>query len=145
MLVKKHAKKAFERLAVARRQKHIAGRGDDKRFNNMWKWARLNLRGPIVYAFWRGSNCLYVGKGAGPYRLGNYQRSVYIRDADLLEVWRIKTRTNIPRAECLAIHLYEPRDNQVKAARVKWGKACPVCKLHDKIRDEVRSLFRMRA
>ncbi|MCI0560881.1 MAG: hypothetical protein MN733_20545 [Nitrososphaera sp.] len=81
VLVKKHAKKAFERLAVARRQKHIAGRGDDKRFNNMWKWARLNLRGPIVYAFWRGSNCLYVGKGAGPYRLGNYQRSVYIRDA----------------------------------------------------------------
>ena len=110
----------------------------------MFNWAERSLRGPIVYSFWRGRKCLYVGKGKSYRRLHSYKKSIYLSSGSSLEVWQIRTKRALPRAECLAVHLFAPRDNEKKAARVKWGSKCPICRKHDLIRDEISSLLRLK-
>jgi hypothetical protein len=108
------------------------------------EWAEAKLDGPIIYVFWRGKCCLYVGKGITSRRLRNYRKSAYLLQATRVEVFEITHRSQLACAECLATHLFRPRDNRVKAAKVKWGKSCPICKQHDAVRSELRDLFRMR-
>lgn len=144
VLVDEHASAEFKKLVVRRRLRFIKGFGTADRFDRLYRWARRKLDGPIVYAFWRHKTCLYVGKGKSYRRLKHYEKSVYLWHATALEVWEIKTKSQLPRAECLAIHLFEPRDNkQKKAAKVKWGKVCPICKRHDEIASETSSLLRL--
>jgi hypothetical protein len=143
VLVSEHAERELAKTFVRRRLRFIKGFGVSDRFDRLYGWARRKLNGPIVYAFWRGKRCLYVGKGKTRRRLKHYERSVYLWHATALEVWEIRTRNQLPRAECLAIHLFRPSDNkQKKAAKVKWGKVCPICKRHDQIASETASLLR---
>lgn len=144
VLVNEHAETELAKTAVRRRLRFIKGFGLTDRFDRLYRWAERKLDGPIVYAFWRGKKCLYVGKGKSLRRLRHYDKSVYLWHANALEVWEIKSKNQLPRAECLAIHLFKPRDNkQKKAAKVKWGKVCPICKRHDKIASETNSLLRL--
>jgi hypothetical protein len=82
-----------------------------------------------------------VGKGERWTRLRGYEKSIYLQHADLLEVYLVRGVSQLPKVECLTKHLYDPRDNKAKPARKKWGKRCPLCKVHDQIRGELRSLF----
>src|SRR6266478_3694478 len=50
-------------------------------------------------------------------------------------------KSRLPSAECLAIHLFMPCDNENKAAKKKWGKRCPVCKRHDAFKDQLASVL----
>lgn len=144
VLVNEYATKELAKTVVRRRLRFIKGHGLTDRFDRLYRWAERKLDGPIVYAFWRGRKCLYVGKGKSRRRLRHYDKSVYLWHANALEVWQIKSKNRLPRAECLAIHLFKPRDNkQKKAAKVKWGKACPICKLHDDIAIATNSLLRL--
>jgi ribosomal protein L33 len=144
VLVRQHAKKKLVKVVVRRRLRHIVGFGIEDRFDRLFRWAQDKLYGPIIYAFWNGRRCLYVGKGRSYRRLRAYAKSIYLKDADALEVWQVKTKGRLPSAECLAIHLFRPRDNKNKPAKVKWGKACPVCKLHDEISEEITSLLKLK-
>jgi len=144
ILVRRVAKRAFRDIADRRQLHFVKGRGLLARGADLLEWAGRKLDGPIVYVFWRGKRCLYVGKGNSPRRLRNYQKSAYVIQATCVEVFEISSRSHLARAECLATHLFMPRDNKVKAAKVKWGKACPVCKQHDGIHRTLRDLFRMR-
>ena len=111
-----------------------------------FRWARRVSDGPIIYAFWREKKCLYVGKGKSYRRLKHYEKSVYLIYADCVEAWEVGSKARLPRAECLAIHLFSPRDNkQKKAAKVKWGKSCPICKKHDEAASEIASLLKLKA
>jgi len=145
ILIRKKAHRAFNKLVARKKLRHISGYGIDGRFDHIYEWARGRFRGPIVYAFWNGKQCLYVGKGQSHKRLKHYKKSYYLKAADSLEVWQIKTQSRLASAECLAIHLFNPKDNEKKAAKVKWGKKCPVCKRHDKLKDELDSLLRLKA
>jgi hypothetical protein len=69
MLVREKARRAFNKLVVRKKVRHIAGYGIDGRFDHIYEWARGKFRGPIVYAFWNGKKCLYVGKGQSHTRL----------------------------------------------------------------------------
>ncbi|MGD1211781.1 MAG: hypothetical protein ABR973_10545 [Candidatus Acidiferrales bacterium] len=144
VLVNEHAENELAKTVLRRRLRFFKGHGLTDRFDRLYRWAERKLDGPIVYAFWRRKKCLYVGKGKSYRRLKHYDKSVYLWHANALEVWQIKTQSRLPRAECLAIHLFKPRDNkQKKAAKVKWGKACPICKRHDKIASATSSLLRL--
>lgn len=143
ILVRKVAKRELYDLVVARKLRRIRGRGLDGRGKDLVAFAR-RLRGPIIYAFWRGKRCLYVGKGKTPSRLAGYQRHSFQTRADSVEVFSISTKSQLPKAECLAVHLFTPRHNRVKPAREKWGKKCPVCKRHDEIKRMLSTLFPMR-
>lgn len=145
VLVHEHADSEFAKTFVRRRLRFINGFGIHDRFDRLIGWARRKTRGPIVYAFWRGKKCLYVGKGKSYRRLRHYEKSIYLKEARALEVWQMRTKSQLPRAECLAIHLFEPRDNkQKKAAKVKWGKKCPICKRHDEVASEINAILRLK-
>ncbi len=132
---------AFRDTHVKRRLFRLKGRGRVARGESLATFAR-NLSGPIVYAFWRGRRCLYVGKGSRATRLVSHRKS-YGREADSVEVFFVRSRSYLPKAECLATHLFEPRDLAVRPARAAWGKKCPVCLRHDRVRRELFRLFAM--
>ena len=145
ILVRKHARRKFSSATIDRHLRFIGGFGIQDRFDKIFRWAEKNLDGPIVYSFWRGKKCLYVGKGKSYRRLRHYQKNIYLKEADSLKVWRVVSKSQLPRAECLGIHLFHPRDNKRKAAKVKWGKSCPVCKRHDEIASEIDTLLGLKA
>jgi hypothetical protein len=144
ILVRRHARAAFDDIVRKRDLRFLKGRGHRERGQRMVEWAGRTLKGPIVYSFWNRKRCLYVGKGKTWRRLRSYEKSIYLAKANSLEVYSITSRSHLGKAECLATHLFEPDDRKVRPAKVKWGKACPVCRKHDLVREELRGLFRMR-
>jgi len=64
--------------------------------------------------------------------------------ATCAEVFCVAGQSQLGKAECLATHLFNPRDNKMKASKVKWGKACPICKKHDQVRRDLKALFKMK-
>lgn len=144
ILVKREAWLELKNIAPNRRLWQIKGHGLVTRGRNLLHWAESNLHGPIIYSFWKGEKCLYVGKGITWNRLRSYDKSAYLLSANSIKVFLVKNKSQLGKAECLATHLFKPRDEKVKPAKEKWGKACPVCKKHDTIRDELISLFKMK-
>lgn len=146
VLVHEHAEKEFAKAVREKHLRFIRGFGLQDRFDRIYRWAHKTFDGPLVYAFWRGRQCLYVGKGKSYRRLKHYEKSVYLIHADCIEAWEVNGKANLPRAECLAIHLFSPRDNkQKKAAKVKWGKSCPICERHDEAASEIAGLLKLKA
>jgi hypothetical protein len=146
VLIHEHANKEFAKAVEDKHLRFIKGFGIRDRFDRIYRWARRVSNGPIIYAFWRGKKCLYVGKGKSYRRLKHYEKSIYLIHADCVEVWEVGGKAQLPRAECLAIHLFSPRDNkQKKAAKVKWGKNCPICKRHDEAASEIAALLKLKA
>ena len=144
VLVREIARKEFKKLVHNRRPRSISGRGIQNRFDHVFSWARRNLHGPIVYSFWKGSRCLYVGKGRSYKRLRGYRGSIYLMVADSLKAWRVKSRNKLASAECLAVHLFNPSRNENHPAKVKWGKRCPVCRRHRGLKNGLDSLLRLK-
>lgn len=144
ILVRRHAREAFQEVVRTRHLRFLKGRGHREKGRRMVEWAGETLSGPIVYSFWNSRRCLYVGKGRTWRRLRSYEKSIYLAKANSLEVFSITSRSQLGKAECLATHLFVPGDRKVRPAKVKWGKACPVCRKHDQVRRELRGLFRMR-
>jgi hypothetical protein len=62
VLVHEHADKEFAKAAGDKHLRFITGFGIQDRFDRIYRWARRVSDGPIIYAFWRGKKCLYVGK-----------------------------------------------------------------------------------
>lgn len=144
IIVRRVAKKSLSSIVERRHLHFVAGHGLLKRGDDLVAWAKRKLDGPIVYVFWHGKRCLYVGKGLTWNRLRGYRKSAYLVQATRIQVFQLRSKSLLARAECLAIHMFHPRDNKVKAAKVKWGKACPVCEKHDLVRHDLRGLFKMR-
>lgn len=142
VLLRRSARSAFQDTYVKRRRFHLRGRGRLARGESLVTFAK-SLSGPIVYAFWKGKRCLYVGKGKKPVRL-LFHRKSYGREADSVVVYFVRARTFLPKAECLATHLFKPRDLAARPSREAWGKKCPICAQHDRIRRELSGLFAMR-
>ena len=144
ILLSREGRSEFHAVAPRRRLWQIKGHGLLKRGGNLLDWAEAKLKGPIVYVFWKGKRCLYVGKGETWKRLRSYEKSAYIVQSTCIEVFLVPSKSQLGKAECLATHLFEPRDKKVKPAKAKWGKECPICQKHDVIRDELNTLFKMK-
>ncbi len=144
ILLRRKGRKEFSNVVDRKTTRFIKGHGLNSRYDHLIDWAKKTLPGPIVYSFWRGKKCLYVGKGLSWRRLTRYDKSAYLMLATRLTVFCIHGKSNLAKAECLATHLFEPWDEKMKPPKAKWGKACPVCKKHDRIRKELMALFRMK-
>lgn len=125
--------------------RYIAGYGIKNRFDHLHSWAQQRFDEPIIYSFWKGKRCLYVGKGKSYRRLNAYKHSHYLMAANCIEVWPVMSENKLPSSECLAVHLFKPSDNENKPAKVKWGKRCPICRRHDNVKEELDSLLRLKA
>jgi hypothetical protein len=143
ILTKQGAKEELAGITTYTKRHYIRGHGVMKRGENMVSWASA-LPGIIVYSFWRKRRCLYVGKGGKWTRLRSYNKSFYLKEATVVKVRGITSKSYTGQAECLSKHLYKPRDNVNEPAKGKWSKACPVCKAKKQIRTSLRSLFRLR-
>ena len=144
LLLHREGRSEFRVVAPHRRLRQIKGHGLAKRAGNLLTWAEAKLDGPIIYCFWKGKKCLYVGRGATWRRLKSYEKSAYLLQANCVEVFLVKNKSQLGKAECLATHLFEPRDEKMKPAKAKWGKACPICHKHDLIRAELKTLFKIK-
>lgn len=144
LLIKSTGHKEFKKVVSERRLRQIRGHGLLNRGRNLMRWVEAELDGPIVYAFWRSNRCLYIGKGKTPGRLWHYERSAYLIQATCLKVFLVPRVSELGKAECLATHLFQPRDQKIIPAKAKWGKECPVCQQHDAIREELSMLFKMK-
>jgi hypothetical protein len=140
-LLRLQAKTDFSRIVDGYKRHHLRGWGWKKRSENFVSWVDTIPSKPIVYSFWKNNQCLYTGKGKSPRRLKNYCKTIYLHQADRINVHIIRSPSFLPMAECLAVHCNGPTDNKSKPGKTKWGKACPVCKVHDQIWDDLRKLF----
>jgi hypothetical protein len=144
LLLRREGKKEFFEVVSQRHLRQIKGRGLMQRGRNLISWARAKFSTPIIYSFWKGKKCLYVGKAANWRRLRGYERSAYLLGASAVEIFTVGSKSQLCKAECLATHLFAPRDLKVKPARVKWGKACPICRKHDRVHRELKMLFKIK-
>ncbi len=146
ILIKRDAKKEFEKVIRKQKLKKISGHGHRDRGHKLIAWAerQFGSGGPIVYSFWKRKRCLYIGKGASWKRLMNYKRSVYLVKATDIEVFGIRGKSHLGKPECLAKHIFQPCDNEIEPAKNKWGKACPICERHDQMREGIKFLFAMK-
>lgn len=102
---------------------------------------------PVIYSFWNKHKCFYVGRTQNfPGRLERHRdsgkRSRYLAIGNRIKVFTISTKAELPKAECLAMSLFEPSDNEKIASKKRYSRKCPHCRLHKVIRQELRSIFR---
>lgn len=146
VLLRQGAKKEYHKVVSHSRRNKISPR-EAHDTERLLLWAEKHGATPTIYSFWRGSKCLYVGKAenfVSRFRQYVGAKSRYLGTGVTIKAHFIKRRSQLGQAECLAIHLFEPMYNKMKAAHRAWGKSCPVCKVHDQIKDELQSLFSIR-
>jgi hypothetical protein len=147
-LASKLAKAEFEEHVSDRRNYQIKGWGpqDKKQKFEAWFEKHFSKRKGLVYAFWgRAHQCIYIGRtGPSGSRPSSHFDKHWFSGVKRATIFSVKGRSHVPKLECLAIHRFQPTRNQVKAAKAKWTKACPLCTTHKYIESELRDIFRFR-
>ena len=147
ILRRQGAQAEFRNVLSGVQRRNLISNEEAKHPESIVSWAR-RTRGPVIYSFWRGpKKCLYVGKAEQlASRLANYVQawSRYFSPGITLKVHGVKSRSRLVKAECLAMHLYDPQRNGVKASHQKWAKACPICKTIDQVKNDLSSLLRIK-
>jgi hypothetical protein len=127
---------------------YIKGRGPKEKEARFKDWFSTNFgnsRG-FVYVFWGNhGKCIYVGRtGSHEGRPSQHFEKYWFRSVKRVTIFSVNGKSQIPKLECLAIHRFQPTQNEKKAAKTKWTKACPLCKIHKYIEGELRDIFRLR-
>jgi len=141
LLVK--AKEKLDRYRHSRKLKKICG-PKQERGDQIYGWAKDNFpRGPILYAFWKKERCIYVGIGESYNRISNYKKSKYLdrSEANSLEVWSVSGKSYLHLVECLASHIYHPKENILKPKKSKYSKTCFICQAKKNIHRSLHSLL----
>jgi len=146
-LAHKLAKAAFNEHAASRKNYQIKGRGPADKKAQFEKWfSRFKKTKGLIYAFW-GSHgtCIYVGRtGSHGSRPSSHMEKYWFSAVKRVTIFDVRRKSQIPKLECLAIHHFQPKHNKNRAATKKWTKACPLCKTHKYIENELRDIFRFR-
>jgi len=103
----------------------------------------------VVYSFWTNGQCLYVGRTVNfrqrlKSHLESRNRYKFRKTGNTIKVRGIASEAQLPKAECLAVALYQPCVNDKKPAGRKYARECPLCKVHEPIERELKSIFRSR-
>jgi hypothetical protein len=146
-LASKMWKRKIKKFKVEPHRWHAPRGGlDDKRSNfRTWVTDEVPPRHGKVYVFFRGTKCRYVGRtrtsGKRPalhFALRKLSRTTHT------DVYSVRSRSATPLLECLAIHHFKPARNKIRAAKQKWCPRCPLCKIHKKIKTQIRQIFGFR-
>lgn len=145
-LVKDHASSEFNSLVKEKRWWRVTtskGWGRDAKKKNFNQWFDKNIFFPnCVYIFWSKSTCLYVGRTLrGKGRPQSHFNMHWFSKTTRINIFSTSSASEVPKLECLAIHRFSPVHNKRRAANKMWAKKCPVCKVHEMIDDELRSIF----
>ncbi|MGA2518041.1 MAG: hypothetical protein ABSG44_16010 [Thermodesulfobacteriota bacterium] len=147
-LARKLAKTEFNRFVSKKKNYQIKGHGPENKkasFENWFSKYFPKAKG-LLYVFWgKRGRCIYVGRtGSHGSRPSSHFDKYWFSTVKRATIFSINAKSHIPKLECLAIHHFQPSKNKNKAATKKWTKACPLCKTHKHIEEELRNIFRFR-
>lgn len=147
-LANRLARVEFDQHVDFQHNYHIKGRGFESKKEKFEKWfaSKFKKIKGVIYVFWdKHKNCIYVGRtGAHGCRPSSHFDRVWFSPVTRVTVLAVKRKSHLPKLECMAIHRFQPKRNQNKAATKKWTKACPLCTTHKYIETELRDIFRFR-
>ena len=119
----------------------------DERWDRIIAWTNTHAPGSFVYCFHRNGDCLYVGRSRSsgkrfiPYKQA---KSILAQEATQLKVYPVRKKSQLAKAECLAIHLFNPDGNDRAAAHEKYSKECRICCIKEQVRQKVEDFFKLR-
>ena len=148
-VVKKAAQREFSQIVDKKKQWRVSnskGWGWRAKRESFDSWFQLKIPYPnCIYVFWAGRKSRYVGRTVrGKGRPQSHFGKSWFPGITRIDIYSTSSPSQVPKLECLAIHRFQPRENGVKASFPKWAKKCPVCKVHKLIRQEIRTIFRLR-
>ena len=139
---------------VRRRFRGIAGSADrvlvsrsiEQKQSKVWDTLAEYQDGPVVYSYWEGQRCRYVGRSdAGIGRMWAPDERRYWKRTTRVEAMEPTTSRRIDELECMAIHFLRPLHNRYRASQRAYRSRCPVCEALDALNSELRELFSLRA
>jgi hypothetical protein len=115
-LVKGLLRSEFDKHVTSRRSWFVKGRGHEEKKRNFEKWfgSWFEQGTGCVYAFWNEhGRCIYVGRsGAGGSRPASHFKEQAFSKATRVTIYKISSKSQISKLECLAIHSFQPLVNK---------------------------------
>jgi hypothetical protein len=149
ILVRRRARKEFNRSMDGKRQWHVKrgkGSGVDNKRKKFKRWYDKYIGNRnCVYVFWSGKTCVYVGRTSrGKGRPAGWFDRVWFQPVSRIDIYSVLRRSEVPKVECLAIHLFDPTENKNWPSIGSYTKKCPICRATKEIDHELKSIFRIR-
>jgi hypothetical protein len=149
ILVKRRARMEFRGAYAAKRQwqvKRGKGQGVGAKQENFKRWYEKDVGNKnCVYVFWAKRRCVYVGRTLrGHGRPAGWFDRVWFQPVTRIDIYSVRTPTQVPKAECLATHMFDPAENKNWPSIGKYTKKCPICEATREIDHELNSIFRLR-
>jgi hypothetical protein len=149
ILAQRRARKEFRRATDGKRQWHVKrgkGYGVDAKRKKFKRWYERHIGNKnCVYVFWAGKKCVYVGRTLhGKGRPAGWFDRVWFQPVTRIDIYSVLRRSEVPKAECLAVHLFDPSENKNLPSFGSYTKECPICQSTKEIDHELKSIFRLR-
>jgi len=148
IVLKKRARAEFKVSIVAKRQWHVKnkGWGVAAKRSSFKRWYAKNIHGRnCVYVFWSGRKCEYVGRTIrGKGRPSSSFDKYWFGSVTRVDIYSVASPTVVPKTECLAIDVFQPKRNAIASSRPKFCKRCPVCTAEEEIKRELSRIFPLR-
>jgi hypothetical protein len=145
--VEKNRREEFDKQLDKRRwhPKKGKGWGVKEKKHSFDRWF-TKIRFPYcIYIFWAGRKCIYVGRTVrGKGRITSHFEKIWFPSITRIDVYYTSKRSEIPKLECFAVHLFGPSKNENRPADKKWTKKCQVCEVRALIRSELKKIFKLK-
>ncbi|MGA2914668.1 MAG: hypothetical protein ABSE89_01425 [Sedimentisphaerales bacterium] len=136
------AKEYFKKRVKQKKYWKIKGYGTDNKRTLFKQWYKKLKKKGCVYLIQRGKKYLYVGRtDTSGDRPQDHFIKKWFPNKGRITIFKIKGRSYIPQIECLAVHYFQPSENKNTPATKKRKKPCPLCKIHESIKKELRNIF----
>jgi len=146
ILVNDQARDDFGTVVASKRQWHVRGFGRSAKKRGFKEWYAKRIQSHnCVYVFWSGRRCEYVGRTIrGRGRPSSQFDKFWFTGVTRLDIYSVVGPGSVPKAECLAIHLFDPRRNVNSASKPKYARRCPICHSEKRIKKELARIFPLR-
>ncbi len=149
ILVRRRARREFHKTVEEKRQWHVKrgkGHGIDPKRERFKRWYDKSIGNRnCVYVFWAPHECVYVGRTIrGHGRPAGWFDRVWFQPVTRIDIYSVRRQSEVPKVECLATHLFDPKENKNWPSIGRYTKKCPICKATREIDHELKSIFRLR-
>jgi hypothetical protein len=120
------------------------GRTAKKRNFKGWYDKHISTKN-CVYVFWNKKGCLYIGRTLnGKGRPTGHFEKHWFGKASRVDVYGFDRKRDVSRFECVTTHKWAPSYSRITPASKRYYSRCPICDGRREVRDEIKSLFRLR-
>ena len=145
----RRARRQFEKAVEGKRQWHVKrgkGHGIDAKKEGFKRWYDRAIESRnCVYVFWAPHECIYVGRTLrGKGRPAGWFDRYWFQPVSRIDIYTVRRPSEVPKTECLAVHLFDPVVNKNWPSIHNYTKKCPICEATKEIDHELESIFRLR-